>query len=214
MRGFFTLLVGVTTILFTGCDVEDIALNTQQTYALYEEVRAVVVSDGIDVVIDSSLLGNQMLATTNAQDLSNLNIDVVNGTLRLDIRNAVFGTKRYVVYLPSFAYERVEVTGGSGFTWKCCNSAVLSIEASGGSDCEVKGVTRHLDIEASGGSDVDCGGLDAEYVTIEASGGSDVEARASHSLSVTASGGSDIHITGNPQMLHMEVSGGSDMYFN
>jgi hypothetical protein len=86
--------------------------------------------------------------------------------------------------------------------------------ASGGSDCQIKGVTQQLCIDVSGGSDIECGWLDAEDVTIHASGGSEVNACASKTISLIASGGSDIHIKGNPQIVHWDVSGGSDVEFN
>ena len=86
--------------------------------------------------------------------------------------------------------------------------------ASGGTDCQIKGVTKQLRIEVSGGSDIECGWLDAEDVAIHASGGSDISVSASKTISLTASGGSDIHIKGNPEILRWDVSGGSDVEFN
>lgn len=201
-------------MLFTGCDIDDLPLNNQRTYTLTEELSAIVVSDGIDVVVDSSLPHDQVLAKTNAKGFNNLNIDVSRGVLHIDIRGVVLGPTRYVVYVPSFAYGRIEVEGGSDLAWGSCDSDVLTVTASGGSDCEISGVARLLFIEASGGSDVDCGGLIAEDVTIEASGGSDVDVYASKTVGLTASGGSDIHISGNPQMRKCDLSGGSDVDFD
>lgn len=214
MRSLFTLLVSIGAMLFTGCDVDDLPLNNQRTYTLTEELSAIVVSDGIDVVVDSSLPHDQVLAKTNAKGFNNLNIDVSRGVLHIDIRGVVLGPTRYVVYVPSFAYGRIEVEGGSDLAWGSCGSDVLTVTASGGSDCEISGVARLLYIEASGGSDVDCGGLIAEDVTIEASGGSDVDVYASKTVGLTASGGSDIHISGNPQMRDCDLSGGSDVDFD
>ncbi|MBQ8335740.1 MAG: DUF2807 domain-containing protein [Tidjanibacter sp.] len=214
MKSLFTLLVSIGAMLFTGCDVDDLPLNNQRTYTLTEELSAIVVSDGVDVVVDSSLPHDQVVAMTNAKGFNHLNIDVSRGVLRIDIRGIVLGPTRNVIRVPSFDYERIDVNGGSDFAWYSCGSDVLSVSASGGSDCEISGATKRLYIEASGGSDIDCGGLSAEDVTIDASGGSDVEACASSTLSLTASGGSDIHITGNPQMKKCDLSGGSDVDFN
>ena len=96
----------------------------------------------------------------------------------------------------------------------CCNIHNLSVMASAGSECQIKGVTQQLRVEVSGGSDIECGWLDAEDVTINASGGSEVSVCASKTISLTASGGSDIHIKGNPEILRWDVSGGSDVEFN
>ena len=104
--------------------------------------------------------------------------------------------------------------GGSDFSWDSCNSDVLSVSVSGGSDCYIKGVSQKLSIDSSGGADVECGKLEAEDVIINASGGTDVDVVANSTLSLTASGGSDIHIKGNPQIIHWDVSGGADVEFN
>ncbi|MBO7306637.1 MAG: DUF2807 domain-containing protein [Alistipes sp.] len=110
--------------------------------------------------------------------------------------------------------ERFSELSGFRHLWACCNSDALSISASGGSDCYVKGAAQQLSIEVSGGSDVECGQLEADDVTIISSGGSDVYVVANKTLSLTASGGSDIHIKGNPQIVHWDVSSSSDVEFN
>ena len=70
--------------------------------------------------------------------------------------------------------ERFSELSGFRHLSACCSSDALSISASGGSDCYVKGAAQQLSIEVSGGSDVECGQLDADDVTIIASRGSDV----------------------------------------
>lgn len=201
-------------MLFAGCDTDDMPIRSQRSYTLHDEPHAVIVADGVDVIVDSTLPSDQIHAKTNAHDFGNLNIRVSNGVLSIDTRGVIFGLKRYIVYIPSFAYNRVEVSGGSDFLWTSCDGNALAVEASGGSDCTIKGVTRTLRIEASGGSDVDCEELIAEDVTVDASGGSNVEVYATGTLALEASGGSDIHITGNPEIVDWEVSGGSDVEFN
>ena len=151
---------------------------------------------------------------TNANNFQRLRVKVIDGTLHIGVSSSLFGFKRCLVYVPSIAYKSVAAEGGSEFSWNSCNSNRLSVMASGGSNCQIKGVTQQLCIDVSGGSDIECGWLDAEDVTIDASGGSDVDAVANSTLSLTASGGSDIHIKGNPQIIHWDVSGGSDVEFN
>lgn len=214
MRTIFTLLVGVVAMVCTGCEVDDTELTNHKTYTLYEEISALEISNGVDVVVDENLPYNQVYALTNAKNFKRLNIEVIDGTLHIGVSISIFGHNRCVVYVPSVAYERVEMGGGSDFSWDSCNSDVLSVTVSGGSDCYIKGVAQKLSIDSSGGADVKCGELEAEDVTINASGGSDIDAVANSTLSLTASGGADIHIKGNPQIVHWDVSGGADVEFN
>lgn len=214
MRTIFTLLVGVVAMVFTGCEVDDTELKNSKTYTLYEDISALVISNGVDVIVDDALPHDQVYALTNAKNFNRLSVEVIDGTLHIGASISIFGYNRCLVYVPSVAYERVALKDGSDFSWDSCNSDVLSVSVSGGSDCQIKGVTQQLSIDSSGGADVKCGELEAEYVTINASGGSDVDAIVNSTLSLTASGGSDIHIKGNPQIVHWDVSGGADVEFN
>ena len=216
MRTIFTLLVGVAAMVCTGCEVDDTELNNSKTYTLSEDISALVISNGADVIVDDALPHDQVYALTNANNFNRLSVEVIDGTLHIGVSTftAIFGYTRCLVYVPSVAYERVALKGGSDFLWNSCNSDVLSISASGGCDCQIKGVTQKLSIDSSGGADVKCGELEAEDVTIDASGGSDVDAVANSTLSLTASDGADVHIKGNPQIVHWDVSGGADVEFN
>ena len=214
MRTIFTLLVGVVAMVCTGCEVDNTELKNSKTYTLYEEISALVISDGVDVIVDDALPHDQVYALTNVNNFNKLSIEVIDGTLHIGVSSSLFGFKRCLVYVPSLAYKSIAAEGGSDFSWNSCNSDVLSVTVSGGSDCQIKGVTQKLSIDSSGGADVKCGELEAEDVTINASGGSDIDAVANSTLSLTASGGADVHIKGNPQIVHWDVSGGADVEFN
>ena len=214
MRTLYTLLVGVVAMVCAGCEVDDTELTNHKTYTLYEEISALEISNGVDVIVDDALPHNQVYALTNANNFNRLNIEAIDGTLHIGVSISIFGHNRCLVYVPSVAYERVALKGGSDFLWNGCNSDVLSVTVSGGSDCYIKGVAQKLSIDSSGGADVKCGELEAEDVTIDASGGSDIDAVANSTLSLTASGGADVHIKGNPQIVHWDISGGADVEFN
>ncbi len=214
MRTIFTLLVGVVAMVCAGCEVDDTELNNSKTYTLYEDISALVISNGVDVIVDEALPHNQVYALTNANNFNRLSVEVNDGTLHIGVSTSIFGYNRCLVYVPSVAYERVALKGGSDFLWNSCNSDILSISVSGGGDCQIKGVAQKLSIDSSGGADVKCDELEAEDVTINAYGGSDIDAVANSTLSLTASGGADIHIKGNPQIVHWDVSGGADVEFN
>jgi hypothetical protein len=214
MKRIFMLLVGVVAMFSTGCEVDDAALTNHKTYTLYEEPSAIAISNGVDVVVDDALPRNQVYALTNANNFNKLSVEVINGTLHIDMSSSLFGYKLCLVYVPSLPYRSVAAEDGSEFAWSGCNNNSLYVMASAGSEWQIKGVTQQLCVEVSGGSDIECGWLDAEDVTIKASGGSEVSVCASKTISLTASGGSDIHIKGNPQILRWDVSGGSDVEFN
>ena len=215
MRTIFTLLVGVVAMVCTGCEVDDTELKNSKTYTLYEEISALEISNGVDVIVDDALPHDQVYALTNDNNFNRLSVEVNDGTLHIGgVSISIFGCKRCLVYVPSVAYERVTLKGGSDFSWDSCNSDVLSISVSGGCDCYIKGIAQKLSIDSSGGADTECGELEAEDVTINASGGSDIDAVANSTLSLTASGGADVHIKGNPQIVHWDVSGGADVEFN
>ena len=216
MRTIFTLLVGVVAMVCTGCEVDDTELTNHKTYTLYEDISAIVISNGAEVIVDDALPHDQVYALTNANNFNKLSVEVNDGTLHIGVSTytAIFGLKRCLVYVPSVAYERVALKGGSEFLWNSCNSDVLSISVSGGGDCQIKGITQQLSIDSYGGADIKCGELEAEDVTINASGGSDIDAVANSTLSLTASGGVDVHIKGNPQIVHWDISGGADVEFN
>ena len=214
MRTIFTLLVGVVAMVCTGCEVDDTELTNHKTYTLYDEISALEISNGVDVVVDDALPHDQVYALTNAKNFNRLNIEVIDGTLHIGVSISIFGHNSCLVYVPSLAYESVEIGGGSDFSWDSCNSDVLSVSVSGGSDCYIKGVVQKLSIDSSGGADAECSELEAEDVTINASGGSDVDAVANSTLSLRASGGADVHIKGNPQIVHWDVSGSADVEFN
>ena len=214
MKRIIMLMVAAVAMFSAGCEVDDAALKNHKTYTLYEEPSALVISNGVDVVVDDNLPNNQVYALTNANNFNKLSVEVIDGTLHIGGLNSWFGYKRCLVYVPSLAYKSVAAGGGSEFLWNSCNIHNLSVMASAGSECQIKGVTQQLRVEVSGGSDIECGWLDAEDVTINASGGSEVSVCASKTISLTASGGSDIHIKGNPEILRWDVSGGSDVEFN
>ena len=214
MRTIFTLLVGVVAMVCAGCEVDDTELTNHKTYTLYEEISALKISNGVDVIVDDALPHNQVYALTHAKNFKRLSVEVIDGTLHIGVSISIFGHNRCVVYVPSLAYKSVALKGGSDFSWDNCNSNVLSVSVSGGSDCQIKGVAQKLSIDSSGGADAECGELEAEDVTINASGGSDIDAVANSTLSLTASGGVDVHIKGNPQIVHWDVSGSADVEFN
>ena len=101
MRTIFTLLVGVVAMVCTGCEVDDTELKNSKTYTLYEEISALEISNGVDVIVDDALPHNQVYALTNANNFNKLSIEVIDGTLHIGVSISIFGCNRCLVYVPS-----------------------------------------------------------------------------------------------------------------
>ena len=196
-----------------GCGEEYYEFDNERTYPLNEDIVAIEVSDGIDVVVDSTLAKEELLVFSNKEEFSNFEMKVENGKLSVSLKS-VFIPKVYKVYVPAFNFEALRLSGGSDLEWDDCAVDRLTVTLSGGSDCEVAGRCNTLVVEASGGSDADLEDLLAGDVSVTASGGSDVSVHALRTISVSASGGSDVYIAGTPQILGWDVSGGSDVHIN
>ena len=213
MKKLCSLFVAASVLLLVGCGEEYYEFDNERTYPLNEDIVAIEVGDGIDVVVDSTLAKEELLVFSNKEEFSNFEMKVENGKLSVSLKS-VFIPKVYKVYVPAFNFEALTLSGGSDLEWDDCAVDRLTVTLSGGSDCEVAGRCNTLVVEASGGSDADLEDLLACDVTVEASGGSDVSVHALRTISVSASGGSDVYIAGTPQILGWDVSGGSDVHIN
>lgn len=213
MKKLCSLFVAASVLLLVGCGEEYYEFDNERTYPLNEDIVAIEVGDGVDVVVDSTLAKEELLVFSNKEDFSNFEMKVENGKLSVSVKSVLI-PKVYKVYVPAFNFEALTLSGGSDLEWDGCAVDKLAVVVSGGSDCEVAGHCNTLVVEASGGSDADLEDLLACDVTVEASGGSDVSVHATRTISVVASGGSDVYISGTPQISDWSVSGGADVHIN
>lgn len=213
MKKLCSLFVAASVLLLVGCGEEYYEFDNERTYPLNEDIVAIEVGDGIDVVVDSTLAKEELLVFSNKEDFSNFEMKVENGKLSVSVKSVLI-PKVYKIYVPAFNFEALTLSGGSDLEWDGCAVDKLAVVVSGGSDCEVAGHCNTLVVEASGGSDADLEDLLACDVTVEASGGSDVSVHATRTISVVASGGSDVYISGTPQISDWSVSGGADVHIN
>ena len=213
MKKLCSLFVAASVLLLVGCGKEYYEFYNERTYQLNEDIVAIEVGDGIDVVVDSTLAKEELLVFSNKEEFSNFEMKVENGKLSVSVKSVLI-PKVYKVYVPAFNFEALTLSGGSDLEWDGCAVDKLAVVVSGGTDCEVVGHCNTLFVEASGGSDADLEDLLACDVTVEASGGSDVSVHATRTISVVASGGADVYISGTPQILDWSVSGGADVHIN
>jgi hypothetical protein len=87
----------------------------------------------------------------------------------------------------------------------------VGLRVSSGSDASLTGSARRLSAKASSGSDINAYDFEVENAVLELSSGSDVKAWVTGSLEVDASSGSDVYYKGDPKLLNIDTSGGSDV---
>lgn len=104
----------------------------------------------------------------------------------------------------------LEASGGSDIEIRIAVTR-LELAASGGSDVELTGTAGSASLHASGGSDIDASGFTAAEVRVDSSGGSDISVGVGERLVGSASGGSDVVYSGNPRTIDVDTSGGSDI---
>ena len=212
------------------------AVNAQERQVLdLRDFNAIDVGGNIDVDIHQ---GQNFLVELNIpeDELDDFLIEVDGSTLKINRRRGaggffgLWGSNLSVdVTLPEL--ESIRASGGADVSVpEMISGEILSISASGGSDIDihievteleintsggsdvyVQGTTESAQIKASGGSDLNARDLNAREVHVQTSGGSDTHISVSDRIEGTASGGSDIVYTGNPQIVDVNVSGGSDV---
>ena len=212
-KEFLHLLMLVSMLLLVGCGDSYYEFDNERTYLLNEDIVAIEVGNGIDVVVDSTLAKEELLVFSNKEDFSAFEMKVENGKLSVSVKSVLI-PKVYKVYVPAFNFEALTLSGGSDLEWDGCAVDWLTVTLSGGSDCEVAGRCNTRAVVASGGSDADLEDLLAYDVTVVVSGGSDVSVHATRTISLSASGGSDVSITGTPKILGWDVSDSSDVEIN
>lgn len=112
----------------------------------------------------------------------------------------------------SIAAERLEVASSGGSdVWLDVEVTQLQVRTSGGSDTVLTGRADRLDAQSSGGSDLGAGRLEVLEADVRSSGGSDIVLDVTQRLTARASGGSDIHYSGDPQVVDADSSGGADV---
>lgn len=205
----------------------------QRTFPLTEDVTAIAISNGADVIVDATLPATEIRVTTHTDIFDILDVEVENETLSIGLTSNALRAKTFEVRIPILPLKDIAASGGSDFEWHNCTAEMLTIAASGGADVEISGQSSEinlaisggadaeisgrcikLNVAASGGADADLNELIAQDVTVSASGGADVEVYATNSLAVNASGGADVAYSGNPTSKDIHRSGGGDVYIN
>lgn len=189
------------------------------------------VSTGIDVELSQ---GNrhEVIIIANEDIIDDVVTEVSNGTLKLNIDRKWFGfggnvdAKITFVELNSIdvsagsdvhsvgllGFDDIDIEASSGSDLKLNLEAFsVNLRTSSGSDANLKGSARNFSAKASSGSDISAYDFEVENATLECSSGSDVKAHVTKTLNVKASSGSDVNYRGNPELIDINTSSGSDL---
>ncbi len=105
------------------------------------------------------------------------------------------------------------VSSAASFDAKSITCDMLRIDASSGSDVEVKILTGNLEVSASSGSDIEFNAVNAKTVSLRASSGSDIDVDniSADAVSAKASSGADISLLGKTNTLDKNASSGGSV---
>lgn len=172
-----------------------------------------------------------MVAKGDRRNLDDLDVRVMNGTLKAKYRNHRNRQHETVFTLTMPALKAADFSGASrstisGFVGQDQLSVTLSgasssevsaratrteVTLSGASDLRLEGGTPTLVTHLSGASKLNAFNAPAEVVTVDASGASHAEVSVTNQLRVIASGASSVRYRGNPAVRDVNASGASSV---
>ncbi|MBR9998083.1 MAG: DUF2807 domain-containing protein [Cyclobacteriaceae bacterium] len=191
---------------------------------------ALKVTSGIDVTLRQ---GNraEVIIIAGENNMDDVKSDVIDNELRLSVDGNWFHSNHVEAWITFVDLESLDISAGSdvesesllklgnirieassGSDLKLTLEAnEVELRASSGSDASLTGSARSLTAKASSGSDINAYDFEVENAVLELSSGSDVKAWVTGSLEVDASSGSDVYYKGDPDLLNIDTSGGSDV---
>ena len=110
MKKLCSLFVAASVLLLVGCGEEYYKFDNERTYQLNEDIVAIEVGGGIDVVIDSTLAKEELLVFSNKEDFSDFEMKVENGKLSVSVKSVLI-PKVYKVHVPAFNFEALTLSG-------------------------------------------------------------------------------------------------------
>ena len=194
--------------------------------------HAIVVSNGIDLVITQSTAEAVAVSASTPEIRSRIKTEVVNGELKIYFDNKGWKNwknnkelKAYVSFKNLDGLEAnsgadvstdgninvnsmdMNLSSGAGFNGTVTASH-LNIDQSSGSDMHIKGKVADLKITTSSGSDFNGYDLISENCKADASSGSGIEITVNKELQAEASSGGGINYKGNGTITSVSNSSG------
>jgi hypothetical protein len=150
-----------------------------------------------------------VLVSGNAEFLAQLKTEVVDGELRVSIKNHKFngslGDPKITVTVP--ALTRFAVAGAGAATLTHVSGDSLSIEYSGAGSLKADGKVKNLKLEIAGVGSIDTRHLIAEKVRVDVGGVGNVQVYASDTLDADVGGVGSLTYYGNPRTVHKSAGG-------
>lgn len=231
MKIFIVLLSIVlfsTSCLFTG--VVGSRNVTTETRTISSDFTGIKVSQGIDVQLTQD--NDVNLSVEMDDNLHEILVTEVNDDiLKIYFDENVSKRKASIIYLTMPKISSIKTSSGaevnSQNTLKVNELLVdassgseielrveansIESESSSGSEIALKGTCQSLIADASSGSEIDANELMAETVNAKASSGSDIDVHATKSITAKASSGGSIDCEGNPKNKEIKKSSGGDV---
>ncbi len=192
--------------------------------------NGIKVSSGIDISLTQ---GNKTKLVIRADEdlIDDVNSDVRGGILELSVDRKWFRSGHVEAFITFtdinmihasagsdvisddfLKFNEIQLEASSGSDIKLELEAMeVDIRTSSGSDATLSGSCRDFTARASSGSDIDAYDFEVENAILDLSSGSDVKIWVTGSLEVEASSGSDVNYRGDPKVLNINASGGSDV---
>jgi hypothetical protein len=225
---FTALFVGVSS-LFAGCNH---MIGIHGDGKVIKETRVVPAFDAIDLsgAWDVTLKqgpNQELTVETDANIMPLVRTDVVNGVLRINIKQPVGHTTKMTLYITVKDLKRIDASGAVDIhTETCITVPELTIDASGASDAKLELAVQKLTLDCSGASKIKMNGtatdvrmdlsgasdifayeLLAETYGIDISGAGNCQISVSKKLRAEVSGAGTIRYKGSPTDIDQEVSG-------
>lgn len=227
---FVLVLLGLlsTSCLMTG--VIGSRNVTTENREINEDFTGIKVSQGIEVVLTQD--SQVSLSAEMDDNLHELLItEVEDDILKMYFEKNVSKRKASIIYLsmPKISSIKtssgaevdanntlkvndlfVDASSGSEINLRVDANSIES-ESSSGSEIDLTGTCISFSADSSSGSQIDADELQAETVNAEASSGSDINVYASESITAKASSGASIDCEGNPKEKSIKKSSGGDV---
>jgi len=226
-----TFFICVTGLTFQSCVYSNRGFgDTIEEERNVGDFSALRVSSGIDVTLSQ---GNrtQVIIIADEDDMEDVKTEKVGDELRLSMDRSWFRRSHVEARITFVNMESLDVSAGSdvesegvlnfkdikleassGSDLKLTMEAnEVNLRTSSGSDASLGGSARNLIARASSGSDINAYDFEVEQAELELSSGSDVKIWVTGSLTVDASSGSDVYYKGDPELLNINTSSGSDV---
>jgi hypothetical protein len=163
----------------------------------------------ISVTVDASAAKQSLLVRGSDKFLNNVMIDVVNGELRVRMRDKNFSTnhddQRIIVAMPQLRAFNAEGAGET--TLNNVRGERLDVNYRGAGSMKINGKVDTFKISAEGVGEVDTKALIANNVDIRFQGVGDVKVYAKERLDAKVQGMGSLSYYGRPRTVNKSVAG-------